>query len=221
MPRIDAHFQWRGNPASSISCTGPTKFKEPTPVRETQVRGLAHIIEVTEAFYTHPKLLITALNDPCVGLSAALVACSDFIYAMAHVYLLCPFTRLGITAEGGSTALFSRRMGFKVAAKALIMSKCIQCDDLVRCGFINEVFDTGKDVDKFLEKVLAVVDSSLTKKINAFSMLEVKALMRKADLPLLASQTVEETVGVVSSLARAQAKAGDGVGGSQKATARL
>lgn len=194
---------------------------EPAPVRETQLRGLAHIIEVTEAFYTHPKLLITALNGPCVGLSAALVAYSDFIYAMPHVYLLCPFTYLGITAEGGSTALFSRRMGFKIAAEALIMSKRIQCDDLVRCGFINEVFDTGKNVDKFLEKVLAVVDTSLSTKLNAFSMLEVKALMRKAGLPLLASQTVEETVGVVGSLARAQANAGDRAGGGQKATARL
>ncbi|KAK5408634.1 dodecenoyl-CoA isomerase [Exophiala xenobiotica] len=113
------------------------------------------------------------------------------------------FSALGITAEGGSTALFSRRMGFKVAAEALIMSKRIQCEELVRCGFINEVFDTGKDVDQFLDRVLAEVETRLFSKLNPSSMLHVKALMRKPEIPLFASQTVEETLGVVDSLARA------------------
>ncbi|EXJ76134.1 uncharacterized protein A1O5_00642 [Cladophialophora psammophila CBS 110553] len=180
------------------------------PFRQTQLRNLAHIIEVTEAFYTHPKLLVTALNGPCVGLSAALVAYSDFIYAMPHVYLFCPFTSLGITAEGGSTALFSRRMGFKFAAEALLMSKRIQCEELVRCGFINEVFDTGKDADQFLDRVLVEVETRLFSKLNPSSMLHVKALMRKPEIPLFASQTVEETLGVVDSLARA-AKTADRV----------
>lgn len=191
------------------------------PVRQTSLRNLAHIIEVTEAFYTHPKVLVTALNGPCVGLSAALVAYSDFIYAMPHVYLLCPFTSLGITAEGGSTALFSRRLGFKAAAEALIMSKRIHCDELVRCGFINEVFDTGKDGDKFLENVLARVDESLSTKLNAASMLEVKSLMRKGDLPLLASRTLEETLGVVGSLVRAQGKVNSHAADRSKRISRL
>ncbi|KAK5050544.1 hypothetical protein LTR84_003825 [Exophiala bonariae] len=173
------------------------------PSRQMQLRNLAHIIEVTEAFYAHPKLLVAALNGPCVGLSAALVAHSDFIYAMPHVYLYCPFTSLGITAEGGSTALFSRRMGFKVAAEALIMSKRIQCEELVRCGFINEVFDTGKEVDLFLERVILEVETRLLAKLDPSSMLQVKALMRKPEIPLLASQTIAETMGVVDSLARA------------------
>ena len=191
----------RTSPAPSKQKAGSTE-----PVRQASLRSLAHIIEVTEAFYAHPKVLVTALNGPCVGLSAALVAYSDFIYAMPHTYLLCPFTSLGITAEGGSTALFSRRLGFKVAAEALIMSKRIHCDELVRCGFINEVFDTGKDSDKFMDKVLAVVDENLPAKLDAISMLEVKFLMRKHDLPLLASRTIEETLGVVGSLARVQEK---------------
>lgn len=174
----------------------------PAPIRQTQLRSLAHIIEVTEAFYTHPKLLVTALNGPAVGLSAVLVAYSDFIYAMPHFYLFCPFSSLGITAEGGSTALFSRRMGYKIAAEALIMSKRIPCEELVRRGFINEVFDTGNDVDQFLERVLVEVDTRLLSKLNPLSMLHVKALMRKPEIPLFASQTVEETLGVVDSLAR-------------------
>ncbi|KEF54507.1 uncharacterized protein A1O9_09674 [Exophiala aquamarina CBS 119918] len=187
------------------------------PFRQTQLRNLAHIIEVTDAFYTHPKLLVTALNGPCVGLSAALVAYSDFIYAMPHVYLFCPFTSLGITAEGGSTALFSRRMGFKVAAEALIMSKRIQCEELVRCGFINEVFDAGKGVDQFLNRVLVEVEMRLVSKLNPFSMLHVKALMRKPEIPLFASQTVEETLGVVDSLARAAEMADRAKGGKKGA----
>lgn len=36
-------------------------------------------IEITKAFYEHPKILVGALNGPAVGLSAALVAACDFI----------------------------------------------------------------------------------------------------------------------------------------------
>ena len=54
----------------------------------------------TQAFYSHKKILVTALNGPVVGLSAALIAHSDFIYAAPHAFLLCPFSSLGLAAEG-------------------------------------------------------------------------------------------------------------------------
>jgi len=47
-------------------------------------------LNITQAFYTHPKILITALNGPAVGLSAALIVFSDFIYCVPHAFLLTP-----------------------------------------------------------------------------------------------------------------------------------
>ncbi|RHZ48576.1 enoyl-CoA hydratase/isomerase family protein [Aspergillus thermomutatus] len=48
-------------------------------------------IDLAEAFYSHPKILVTALNGPVIGLSAAMIAHSDFIIASLSAYLLTPF----------------------------------------------------------------------------------------------------------------------------------
>ena len=44
-------------------------------------------LSLTRAFYTHPKILVAALNGPAVGLSAALTAFADFVYAAPHTFV--------------------------------------------------------------------------------------------------------------------------------------
>lgn len=153
--------------------------------------NLSHIPDVSEVFYTHQKLLVTAPKGPVIGLSAALVAYSDFYYAMPHVYLLAPFTSLGIAAEGGSTAMFVRRMGWAKANEALLMSKRISCAELVQCGFINDILDTNKDSDLFQGRVMEEVEGRLGN-LDPESILKNKALMRRALQQILHSHTLRD-----------------------------
>ncbi|KAI9719872.1 MAG: hypothetical protein M1828_006093 [Chrysothrix sp. TS-e1954] len=149
----------------------------------------------THAFYTHPKILITALNGPAVGLSAALIAHSDFIYAAPHAYLLTPFTSLGLVAEGGASVAFVRRLGQSKANEALLTSRRIMCPELVQTGFVNKVFldgggdeTSGKGIQsgKFLDAVLAEVDDRFGARegghLNHESVLGVKRLIRAPGL---------------------------------------
>ena len=164
--------------------------------RESLRSFVANNLEVTNAFYTHPKILVTALNGPVVGLSAALIALSDFIYATPHVYLLTPFTSLGLVAEGASSMAFVQRLGISKANEALIMSKRISSEELVSTGFVNKVFDTGKDEsDKFLQLVLKEIDDRLGDHLNSDSLLKVKALIRKPERAALDAQNVAEVFG--------------------------
>ena len=39
----------------------------------------ANNLEVSRAFFEHPKILVVALNGPAVGFSAALIGMADFI----------------------------------------------------------------------------------------------------------------------------------------------
>src|SRR5438045_6783694 len=80
-------------------------------------------LELTHTFYSHPKILVTALNGPVVGLTAAIIAHSDFIYAMLHTFLFTPFSSLGLVAESNSSRSFVERLGISKANEALIMSK--------------------------------------------------------------------------------------------------
>jgi peroxisomal 3,2-trans-enoyl-CoA isomerase len=136
------------------------------------------------------------LNGPAVGLSAALTGFGDFIYATPHTFLLTPFTSLGLVTEGNSSIGFVQRLGIAKANEALIMSKRITIDELVQTGYVNKVFNFGKDEsDKFLDAVLAEINERMGPHLNKDSMLKVKALIRAPYKEKLDAQGVAEVLG--------------------------
>lgn len=164
--------------------------------RETLKNFVAGNLEITNAFYTHPKILITALNGPAVGLSAALISFSDFIYAAPHAFLLTPFTSLGLVAEGGASRGFVQRLGISKANEALIMSKRITSEEMLATGFVNKIFETGRDEqEKFLGEVMKEVKDRLGDHLNSESLIRVKALIRKPERDLLDAQNIAEVFG--------------------------
>lgn len=184
--------------SASVKDKSPEEIPSHT-IKQMIVHSLCHIDQVTEAFASHPKVLVSALNGPVIGLTAALVAYSDFIYAMPHTYLLAPFASIGISAEGGSTATFTRRMGYTRAAEALMMAKRLTCDEMKSCGFINEVFDTDGLVDRFVDRVLTELDERFGR-LDLKSTLQIKSLMRGPSLPLITAHTSLETLLVADRL---------------------
>ncbi|KAI9837166.1 MAG: hypothetical protein M1838_004889 [Thelocarpon superellum] len=155
----------------------------------------ANNLDVTRAFYTHPKILVTGLNGPVVGLTAALIAMSDFIYAMPHTFLLTPFSSLGLVTEGGASYSFVQRLGISKANEALIMSKRITASELAQAGFVNKVIDTGNDDVKFREAVMHEIHDRLGDHLNSASLLKIKALIRKPEREVLETQNVAEVFG--------------------------
>jgi peroxisomal 3,2-trans-enoyl-CoA isomerase len=153
-------------------------------------------LNITQAFYSHPKILVTALNGPAIGLSAALIAFSDFIYAVPHAFILTPFSSLGLVAEGGASRAFVQRMGLSKANEALIMSKRIPSDELLQTGFVNKIFDCGKGEDeKFQKMVLDEIDDRLGLHLIGDSMLKIKALIQLPERKLMDAQGVAEVFG--------------------------
>ncbi|KIW98277.1 uncharacterized protein Z519_01861 [Cladophialophora bantiana CBS 173.52] len=153
-------------------------------------------LDVTRAFYQHRKILIAALNGPVVGLSAALIALADFIYAAPHTYLLTPFSSIGSLAEGASSRTFVQRLRLGKANEALIMGKRIACDELVVSGFINKVIspESGRrnDSSVFFEDVLNEVKESLGTHLNDSSILAIKELIRRPEREILDQQNLLE-----------------------------
>lgn len=76
------------------------------------------------------------------------------------------------------------------------MSKRITAEDMLQVGFVNKVFETGKDEqEKFLADVLKEVNERLGDHLNADSLLKVKALIRKPERDVLDAQNVAEVFG--------------------------
>jgi peroxisomal 3,2-trans-enoyl-CoA isomerase len=183
------------NPSSRIICTSHTPYVFPRSHPPTEQS--LHPPSPTDnhhQFYTHPKILVTALNGPAVGLSAALISFSDFIYATPHTFLLTPFSSLGLVTEGNASIGFVQRLGISKANEALIMSKRITCEELVSTGFVNKVFDVGskEDSDKFLGEVLREVDERLGTHLNSESLVKIKELIQGPMREKLDRQGVEE-----------------------------
>jgi peroxisomal 3,2-trans-enoyl-CoA isomerase len=157
-------------------------------------------LHITHAFYTHPKILVSALNGPAVGLSAALVAFSDFIYAAPHTFLLTPFSSLGLVAEGLASVAFVQRLGISKANEALIMSKRLTAEELLHVGFVNKIIDAGnpRDADfsdRFLSKVLTEVNDRMGDHLNNDSMVKIKALIQAPLKKTMDAQGVLEVFG--------------------------
>ncbi|KAI1107207.1 ClpP/crotonase [Jackrogersella minutella] len=150
-------------------------------------------LNLTRAFYTHPKILVVALNGPAVGLSAAITAFGDFVYCAPHAFLLMPFSSLGLVTEGGASHAMVQRLGISKANEALIQSKRVTCDDLVRTGFVNKVFECDKgDSDGFLKQVMREIDDTMGDHLNSDSLLGIKALIQKPHREILEKQNVAE-----------------------------
>lgn len=175
---------------ADIRSTRPNTTNNPNARRDI-VRGfLANNLDITHTFYTHPKILVVALNGPAVGLSAALVAFGDFIYAAPHTFLLTPFSSLGLVAEGGASRAFVSRLGIAKANEALLMSKRIGIEDLVSTGFVNKVIDTAEG--GFLKAVLKEVEERLGAHLNQDSLLKIKGLIRAPEREVLDKMNVKE-----------------------------
>ncbi|KAI1768769.1 ClpP/crotonase [Hypoxylon sp. FL1150] len=178
---------------ADVSITKDSSEGEPDAYLRWLRNFAANNLNVTQAFYTHPKILVAALNGPAIGFSAALVALADFVYCTPHTFLLTPFSSLGLVAEGGASHALVQRLGISKANEALIQSKRISCDELVSSGFVNKVFDTPKgDSDGFLKLVMKEIDDTMGEHLNGESLLQIKALIRKPSLEILDKQNVAE-----------------------------
>jgi peroxisomal 3,2-trans-enoyl-CoA isomerase len=125
-----------------------------------------------------------------IGLSAALIAWSDFIYAHSSAYLLTPFASLGLVAEGGASYAFVRRMGVARATEALVTGRKLRVQELVDCGFVNKVFECEKD--EFPGEILRETEEWMGPHLNGESMLMIKKLVGKGDEKGIYANVVDE-----------------------------
>jgi len=130
-----------------------------------------------KALYSHSKILVAALNGPVMGITAAFLGYFDFIYALPSVWLAVPFTFLGIVAEGGASVSFVNRMGVAVANEVLIWGKKKNAEELLACGFINNIF-RDQSVESFQHEVHSHLLEEL-RGLDPTAVLVVKSLIRR------------------------------------------
>jgi peroxisomal 3,2-trans-enoyl-CoA isomerase len=137
----------------------------------------ARNLSITETFYRHPKVLVVALNGPVIGLSAALVALADFIYALDTTYFLVPFANIGLVAEGAASYSLVQRLGWTKANEALLASQPISAKDMTERGLVNKMFSSKEfSTEQFNKHVLSIVEKTFFG-LDPNSIMDIKKLI--------------------------------------------
>ncbi|KAH8725664.1 hypothetical protein GQ44DRAFT_749440 [Phaeosphaeriaceae sp. PMI808] len=128
------------------------------------------------------KLLVTALNGLVVGIPAAMIAHSDFIFAAPGTYLLTPFSSLGLVAEGAQAT--------HSAKETLFLSKKITTEQLEHCGFVNRVFT--KTGEEFQTAIIDEIQGWVLGHLNNNSILKTKDVLEPRLDAKLSKRVVDE-----------------------------
>ncbi len=139
----------------------------PLPER-TYRYGFRGLVDVVIDF---PKPLILAINGVGAGWGATVVGLADVAFMAESARLRCPFSALGLTAEGASTYTFPRIMGPQAAARFLLGAEWWSAE---QCKADRLVLDVFPD-DGFLERVMDWARGLA--KLPEASLLETKALL--------------------------------------------
>jgi len=113
----------------------------------TYTYGFAGLVDVVIDF---PKPLVLAVNGLGVGWGATMLGLADAAFMAESARLRCPFSTLGLTAEGASTSSFPRIMGPQAAARFLLGAEWWSA---AQCKADRLVLDVYPD-DGFLDRVM-------------------------------------------------------------------
>jgi len=114
-------------------------------------------VQAWDAIQTFPKPLIAAVNGIAFGAGNELAMCCDFVIAGRNARFGQPEVKTGGMAGDGGTQRLPRKLGPNLAAYMLMTGEAIDADIAHRVGYVIEVCDPAKTVDRACEiaKVVA------------------------------------------------------------------
>lgn len=139
----------------------------PAPGR-TYRYGFPGLVDVVIDF---PKPLVCAVNGLGVGWGATMLGLADAAFMAESARLRCPFSTLGLTAEGASTASFPRIMGPQAAARFLLGAEWWSAEQCKADRLVLDVLPDGG----FLDRVMAWATDLA--RLPAASLLATKELL--------------------------------------------
>ncbi|KAG5420367.1 ECI1 [Candida metapsilosis] len=176
----------------AFSAGGDAKFVGEQDTKfETWLR-LSFIMQhhLTQTILEHKKILAVAMNGFAIGLSAAIVTLCDLVYVhdVSKTFLSTPFPNIGVLSEGGLAATLPIRLGWSKAAEALLLSKRISGEELMKLGLINKAYDGKYSSTEDFNK--AVLGELLTaaEGLHSDSIFQIKNLL-KANFRQIVSYT--------------------------------
>jgi enoyl-CoA hydratase/carnithine racemase len=125
-----------GRAFSAGNDLGDMQARFTDPGYRAGVHGFEGMID---ALVNFPKPLICAVNGIGVGVGTTILGHADLVFMSSAARLQCPFTKLGVAPEAGSSYLMPRLLGRQNAAWLLMSSEWIDADQALQMGLVWKV----------------------------------------------------------------------------------
>ena len=143
-------------------------------------------ISLPRILVSFKKPILAAINGPAVGVGMTMALACDIRLASESASFSCPFTRIGLTPEFGSSYFLSRLVGYSKATEWVLTSRKIKASEALSTGLISEVIPPDVHVLDETRKMALTIAAMPEKAI-----LSAKKLLRQAmDMDL--NETLEE-----------------------------
>ena len=133
----------------------------PPTYDDNVAHGFQPFMDVLQAF---PKPLIAAVNGVGIGIGTTMLLHCDLVLMAAGARLRAPFVSLGISAEAGSSYLFTQTMSWADTAHLLYTSSWLSAEDAKRVGIAWRVVPDESLMDEtrqLAEQIAAMPITSL------------------------------------------------------------
>jgi enoyl-CoA hydratase/carnithine racemase len=98
------------------------------------------------AISTTPKVLIAAVQGPCVGIGATMLLHCDHVVASETAALQYNFTKMALVPEAASSLLLPRAVGHLKASELLLLGDVVPATEALRLGLVSRVVADGEQL---------------------------------------------------------------------------
>jgi len=106
----------------------------------------APVLAFLRAISSTSKVMIAAVQGPCVGIGATLLLHCDHVVAAASARLAFNFVKMALVPEAGSSLLLPRAVGRLKAAELLLLGEPVPADEALRLGLVSRVVGEGEQL---------------------------------------------------------------------------
>uniref|UniRef100_A0A1B0G332 Enoyl-CoA delta isomerase 2, mitochondrial n=1 Tax=Glossina morsitans morsitans TaxID=37546 RepID=A0A1B0G332_GLOMM len=96
--------------------------------------------EMVKAFVECPKVIVSLVNGPCIGIGTTLAGLSDMVWCSKKAYFTTPFVKLGIVPEAASSYMFPLIMGRSKATEMLLFGEKLLPHEALQYHFVSRVY---------------------------------------------------------------------------------
>ncbi|MFB6073042.1 MAG: enoyl-CoA hydratase/isomerase family protein [Halobacterium sp.] len=139
--------------------------------REEDVRDAYERVEDTfgrlaEAAMASRVPIVARVNGDAVGAGLAVVALSDFAYAVPDASFSCAFVRVGLVPDTGGSYLLPRLVGLREAKRLAFTAEFVDAAEAADLGLVNEAVPED-ELDAAVEDCLETLRARPTRTVGA------------------------------------------------------